>query len=203
MDCNACSTKVLLHWMKDESNKTLNQEKLKLLLDRFRFVIFKFGLTFVTPQQGFNIRLGDNTNLFVNASLMVCNLQQRVSATHREIARAWGLQWNSMVQELQVQWDSGALPLQTVVQYVLTAVRLRREQAKPSWKGQNANLLGAIRDGLVNFLAYVAELTVNQDHAPFEGRAVPASRMSRPWLTYLFLGLRFQLFVVVAKTIVG
>jgi hypothetical protein len=43
-------------------------------------------------------------------------------------------------------------------------VRARREQAKSVWKGKNADLLEVIQRGLIDFLASVAEMVVNQDH---------------------------------------
>jgi len=164
MDCDACSTRLLLHWMRDACNKKTVPEKLALLLERFRFVILKFSMNFVVPAGGFHIGLEDQTRLSVNGALQVCNLQQRVASTHREIERAWGLQWDSMLQQLQVPWASTELSLQSVLDFALTAVRARREQAKSVWKGKNADLLEVIQRGLIDFLASVAEMVVNQDH---------------------------------------
>ena len=180
MDCNACSTRLLLHWMKDACSRTTFPEKLSLLLERFRFVILKFSMNFAVPARGFQIRLEDQTQLYVNAAFQVCNLQQRVASTHREIERAWGLQWDSMQQQLQVPWASAGLSLQSVLEFALTAVRVRREQAKSVWKGKNADLLEVVQRGLIDFLASIAQIVVNQDHASFESPTLPKRRSSRP-----------------------
>jgi hypothetical protein len=63
-----------------------------------------------------------------------------------------------------VPWASTELSLQSVLDFALTAVRARREQAKSVWKGKNADLLEVIQRGLIDFLASVAEMVVNQDH---------------------------------------
>lgn len=162
MDCDACSTRLLLHWMRDACNKTTFPEKLALLLERFRFVILKFSMNFVVPAGGFHIGLEDQTRLSVNGALQVCNLQQRVASTHREIERAWGLQWDSMLQQLQVPWAFTELSLQSVLDFALTAVRARREQAKSVWKGKNADLLEVIQRGLISH-PLRAQLFRNED----------------------------------------
>lgn len=195
MDCNACSTYLLLLWMKDSCNRTQFKGKVSMLLDRFRFLLFKFGLHFVVPGHGFSIELDDRTSLSVNAALLIGNLRQVVASTHRQIEKAWGLQWQSMMQDLQIQWESDGIPLHTVLQFAFTAVRTRREQAKPAWKGKNFELLEKLQLGLLKFVSNVAEMTVNQDHSQFAGQAIPPRSYSRCQI--VFWGSWVLLFEVV------
>ena len=169
MDCNACSTYLLLLWMKDSCNRRQFKGKVSMLLDRFRFLLFKFGLHVVVPGHGFSIQ----------AALLIGNLRQVVASTHRQIEKAWGLQWQSMMQDLQMQWESDGIPSHTVLQFALTAVRTRREQAKPAWKGKNLELLEKLQPGLLKFVSDVAEMTVNQNYSQFVGQAVPPRSYSR------------------------
>ena len=179
MDCNACSTKILLHWMKDCCNRTQVKGKASLLLERFRFLIFKFVMQFTIPGEGFLLQLDDQTSVSINSALLIGNLKQMVASKHRQLEKAWGLQWQSMQAQLQMDWNSGGLPLQTVLEFALTAIRTRREQGKPAWKGENLKILEKLQISLLTFVAEVAEMTVNQDRSQFVDKAVPPRRYSR------------------------
>lgn len=185
MDCNACSTRLALHWMRSSCSKKTGEEKVAIILARIRFLLGRFTVDFRAPADGFQIVLDDQNILVVSSAFMVSNLQQLLQRLHLQIENGWATQWDSMLDELQMSWSSPGLPLRSIVHFAFTVERIRRKQLKPPWKRKTLEFLRLLQNGLVEFLTHVTELMVNNDHSIFSGFAVPSratKRTSRPWV---------------------
>lgn len=182
MDCNACSTRLALHWMKASCNKTADAEKAAFFVNRMRFALGRFAMTFRVASDGFEIQVENWQNLFVDNAFLACNLQRNLRTTHLSVEQAWGSQWDSMLtdSDLQMPWSSQGLPLQSVLRFALTVERVRRRQQKPPWKTRSADCLSKLQSGLMAFLIQGVEMTVNQDRSPFLGRNLPKRKFCRP-----------------------
>lgn len=178
MDCNACSTKLLLMWMRTACNKTTNEDKVAFFLARMRFILSRFGIHFRAPAQGFQVDIGD-WNMIVSPTLLVSNLKLQLRSLHLEIENAWRIQWDSMAEELQVPWSTDGLPLQSVIRFAMTVERFRRKQCKSAWKNKNVAFLQKLQSGLAAFLARVVEMMVNHDRSPFLNKTLPPRRFYR------------------------
>ena len=149
MDCNACSTRLALHWMRSSCSRKTSEEKIVTLLARIRFLLGRFAVDFRAPADGFQIVLDDQNSLVVNPAFIVSNFQQILQHLHLQIENAWAAQWDSMLDELQISWSSPGLPLQSIVHFAFTVERVRRKQLKPPWKRKTLDFLRALQNGLV------------------------------------------------------
>ena len=106
MDCNACSTRLALHWMKASCNKTADAEKAAFFVNRMRFALGRFAMTFRVASDGFEIQVENWQNLFVDNAFLACNLQRNLRTTHLSVEQAWGSQWDSMLTDSDLQMPS-------------------------------------------------------------------------------------------------
>ena len=183
MDINACSTRLVLHWMRQSCNKTVSDDKSAFFVDRVRFALNYFTLTFDAPPIGFTIALDGQPSLSVNGAFSVCNLGQVVQGVHTQVELAWKSQWDSMVQ---TPWSAQVLPLDSVVHFAITVERVRRQQNKTPWRKGSANLLEKLQNGLMDFLAYALELSISQKGHLFLGKPIPCREFSRQSM-YIFV----------------